>query len=82
LGTRRYEEPERLPPDLQTTRTYLFDGGCVTYEFAFASDASASLMFDADIALGFQTRSVLVNEVQEDSGLRLCGAGAPCPGGS
>ena len=54
-------------------------GGCVTYEFAFA-DTSASL-FDADNALAF-ARSVLVDEVRDDSGLRLCGAGAPCPGGS
>ena len=82
VGTRRFEEPERLPPDLRSTRYYLFEGGCVTYEFAFAGDASASLMFDADNALAFQPRSVLVDEVRDRSGLRLCGAGAPCPGGS
>ena len=82
LGTRRFEAPERLPPDLQSTRYYLFDGGCVTYEFAFAGDASASLMFDADRALAFQPRMPLVDWVRDRSGLRLCGAGAPCPGGS
>ena len=82
VGTRRFEEPERLPPDLQSTRYYLFEGGCVTYEFAFAGDASASLMFDADNALAFQPRCRLVDEVRDRSGLRLCGAGAPCPGGS
>jgi hypothetical protein len=82
VGTRRFEEPDQLPPDLHSTRYYLFDGGCVTYEFAFGGDASASLMFDADNALSFETRAVLVDEVRDDTGLRLCGAGAPCPGGS
>ena len=82
LGTRRFESPERLPPDLQSTRYYLFEGGCVTYEFAFAGDASASLMFDADRALAFQPRMPLVEWVEDGSGLNLCGAGAPCPGGS
>ena len=82
LGTRRFEAPDRLPPDLQSTRYYLFDGGCVTYRFAFAGDASASLMFDVDRALAFQPREPLVDWVRDRSGLRLCGVGAPCPGGS
>ena len=77
LGTRRFESPERLPPDLQSTRYYLFEGGCVTYEFAFAGDASASLMFDADQALAFQPREPLVEWVEDGSGLSLCGAGVP-----
>ena len=53
---RRFESPERLPPDLRSTRYYLFEGGCVTYEFAFDGDASASLMFEADQAIAFQPR--------------------------
>ena len=28
---RRFERPERLPPNVRTVRTYLFPGGCVTY---------------------------------------------------
>jgi membrane-associated phospholipid phosphatase/tRNA A-37 threonylcarbamoyl transferase component Bud32 len=79
-GMRRYEEPERLPPNLRATRYYVFSGGCVTYEFAFDGDAGASLLFDADNALAFQPRETLVDEVRERSGLRLCGAGARCPG--
>jgi tRNA A-37 threonylcarbamoyl transferase component Bud32 len=82
MGTRRFERPERLPPGLRTTRTYLFDGGCVTYRFVFEEDATASLMFVADSALAFQPRAELVEEIRERNGLRLCGAGAPCPGGS
>ena len=81
VGAQRYERPERLPPSLRSTRYYLFDGGCVTYRFAFDDEAPASLMFDADQALAFEARSTLVDTVREKSGLALCGAGAPCPGG-
>ncbi len=81
-GVRRFEHPGRLPPRLQSTRFYLFPGGCVTYRFAFTSPASASLLFDADTALAFESRSVLVAKVRAASGLRLCGAGAPCTDGS
>ncbi|MET0727781.1 MAG: hypothetical protein ABWZ76_05735 [Acidimicrobiales bacterium] len=83
VGTRRYERPEALTPRLRTTRTYQFDGGCVTYDFDFAEGASADLIFDADRALAFESRAGLVEAVDEATGLRLCGAGAPaCPGGS
>jgi hypothetical protein len=81
-GVRRFEQPEQLPPNLESTRYYLFEGGCVTYQFSFGSDATASLTFDADNALSFQPRAILVDEVRDRTGLRLCGAGVPCPGGS
>ena len=55
---------EQLPPNLRSTRYYLFPGGCVTYEFAFAGRASASLIFDADSALAFQPRRTLVAAVR------------------
>jgi hypothetical protein len=81
VGTRRYEKPDKLPPDLRSTRSYVFEGGCVTYQFEFHGNASASLMFDADGALAFQPRDALVVEVQNRADLRLCGAAAPpCPG--
>jgi hypothetical protein len=81
VGMRRYEQPEQLPPGLRSTRTYVFDGGCVTYEFNFDAEATAALMFDADSALAFQPRDALVAEVRDTTGLRLCGRGAaPCPG--
>ena len=80
---RRFERPEQLPPGLRSTRYYTFAGGCVTYRFAFDGAVSASLMFDAESALAFQPRKLLVDEVRRRSGLSLCGAGAPpCPGGS
>ncbi len=81
VGMRQFEQPEQLRPELRSTRSYLFDGGCVTYRFAFAEGATPGLMFDVDQALGFEPRDALVARVDEDSGLPLCGAGAPCPGG-
>jgi membrane-associated phospholipid phosphatase/tRNA A-37 threonylcarbamoyl transferase component Bud32 len=82
VGMRRFERPEQLPPGLRTTRLYVFDGGCVTFEFSL-NDADASLMFDADSALGFQPRASLVDWVHQRSGLTLCGAGVPpCAGES
>ncbi len=81
VGMRRYELPQQLPPDLKVSRTYLFEGGCVTYQFDFAGDASASLVFEADQALAFQPRSDLVDWVDERTELSLCGASAPpCSG--
>jgi hypothetical protein len=76
VGMRRFERPEQLPPNLRSTRSYVFPGGCITYRFAFEGRASASLMFDVETALSFQPRSTLVRKVQDDFDLTLCGAGA------
>ncbi len=81
-GMRRFEQPAQLPPDLKVTRTYLFEGGCVTYRFAFEGGASTSLVFEADQALAFEPRSDLVSWVGDRTDLSLCGVSAPpCPGG-
>ncbi len=84
LDMRRYERPTQLPPDLRTTRTYVGTGGCVTYEYRFDNDTDgASLMIALDPVLEFRPRRELVDEVADETGLRLCGADAPpCPGGS
>jgi serine/threonine protein kinase len=81
VGTRRYERPERLPPELRATRFYTFDGGCVTYRFQFERGASATLQLAADSGLTFEPRSRLVHTVDEKSGLDLCGAHVHCAGG-
>ncbi|HSP29849.1 MAG TPA: hypothetical protein VLN74_14950 [Ilumatobacteraceae bacterium] len=80
VGIDRFEQPEQLPPDLVSRRTYLFPGGCVVYEFRFRSDTSAALTVEVDEALSFLPRAELVDEVEERSGLRLCGAGVSCVG--
>jgi hypothetical protein len=82
-GMRRFELPSRLPPGLQTVRTYLTDGECVTYRFSFSGDTNASVILVLDAALAFQPRVDLVREIERRSGLKLCGAGAaPCVGSS
>jgi hypothetical protein len=81
LGLRRFERPERLVPQLRTTRYYVFPGGCARYEFRFRPGATPALVFAADQALGFQHRDSLVRKVDRQYDLKLCGAGAHCPGG-
>jgi membrane-associated phospholipid phosphatase/tRNA A-37 threonylcarbamoyl transferase component Bud32 len=81
VGMQRYERPDRLPPDLQSRRYYLFDGGCVTFDFDFEEGAPAALTLAADNAIDFQPRDTLVAAVEERNGQTLCGAGASCPGG-
>jgi tRNA A-37 threonylcarbamoyl transferase component Bud32/membrane-associated phospholipid phosphatase len=80
VGTERFERPDRLHPELRSTRYYLFPGGCVIYEFSFDGEASPALMFSAEQALGFQPRSELVEHVRATTGLDLCGAGTECVG--
>ena len=80
-GVRVYEEPISLPPTFQVNRYLRFPGGCVTNRFRFATGAAATLALEAQQALSFVARSVLVNRAKEESGLILCGAEAPpCPG--
>lgn len=80
-GVRVYEEPISLPPTFQANRYLLFSGGCVTNRFRFTTGASATLALEAQQALSFVSRSVLVEQTKEETGLALCGAEAPpCPG--
>src|SRR4029453_110563 len=80
-GVRVYEEPISLPPTFQANRYLLFSGGGVTNRFRFTTGASATLALEAQQALSFVSRSVLVEQTKEETGLALCGAEAPpCPG--
>jgi len=80
-GVRVYEEPISLPPTFQINRYLRFPGGCVTNRYRFATGAAATLALEAQQALSFVARSVLVKRAKEESGLILCGAEAPpCPG--
>jgi membrane-associated phospholipid phosphatase len=82
VGMRRFEEVEQLPPDVRVTRTYLADGGCITYDYAFDDETTASLVGQLDSALQVQRRDELVANVEDESRLTLCGAAAPpCVGG-
>lgn len=80
-GTRRFEKPISLRPEFVADRYYVFEGGCVTYRFAFNPNAEPALAVDIDDALSFRPRLPLVERMRETVGLELCGFGAsPCPG--
>jgi hypothetical protein len=80
-GARRYDEAGQLPPDLVSTRYYLLPGGCIVYRFHLRGSPAGSLAI-AGAAVALEPRARLVSAVRSSTGLRLCGAGAPCPGGS
>jgi tRNA A-37 threonylcarbamoyl transferase component Bud32 len=79
-GTARFERPLVLAPRFVEKRTYVFPGGCVTYDFSFATKAPSTLAVAVDAALSFIPREAGVRLIQQTEGLALCGRGAPCPG--
>jgi hypothetical protein len=75
-----YEEPT-AEGSSSTIRYYLFAGGCATVRFSFTRTTAPSMFRDAQRLLGSDQRSDFVAGVRAETGLALCGAGAPpCPG--
>jgi tRNA A-37 threonylcarbamoyl transferase component Bud32 len=58
-------------------RTVLGDGGCVTYRLAAERDGVDSSLSALEAALDFQPRAALVEAVESETDLVLCGADAP-----
>jgi hypothetical protein len=80
-GVRVYLDEFDLHP-FSANKYFLFPGGCVTYRYRFGPEAEPTLALEADEAVTFGLRTVLVHQVREELGLTLCGAGAlPCVGG-
>jgi hypothetical protein len=75
-GVRVYLDEFDLHP-FSANKYFVFLGGCVTYRYRFGPDAEPTLALEADEAVTFGPRTVLVRQVQEELGLTLCGAGAP-----
>jgi hypothetical protein len=75
-GVRVYLDEFDLHP-FSANKYFVFPGGCVTYRYRFGPDAEPTLALEADEAVTFGLRTVLVRQVQEELGLTLCGAGAP-----
>jgi hypothetical protein len=80
-GARRFEEPASLSPQLKDVRSYVFPGGCATYDISFAPGAPTGLVFDIDAAVSFVPRADLVAKLDREEGMILCGRGTTCPGG-
>ena len=82
VGMRRFERIDSLPPQLRSVRTYVFEGGCVTYRSP--STPSAARRSSSTPMLRWpcspETRSSRRSATRAASG--SCGFGAPaCPGG-
>jgi hypothetical protein len=67
-GTTRYEKVERITPDYVGSRFYVFEGGCVTYEFNLETDQPSLLLNEASVMVGFVNRSTLRAELDEETG--------------
>lgn len=76
FGVQEYMRVYDLHP-FTADRYFLFTGGCVTYRYRFDGDASPTLALEADQAVTFGLRTALVERVDDEFGLTLCGAGAP-----
>jgi hypothetical protein len=76
LGVQEFVRVYDLHP-FTADRYFRFTGGCVTYRYRFGDDASPTLALEADQAVTFGLRSALVQRVEDEFGLTLCGASAP-----
>jgi hypothetical protein len=63
----------------RATRVFDVPGGCIAYRSSVPSNAAVVPSFDPGGGLTLVSRSSLVSFVQREEGLRLCGAGVPCP---
>jgi hypothetical protein len=75
-GTRVFQGPQSLDP-FRWTRYVTFPGGCVVFDYRFASGAPASLSLVVNDAFSFVPRDEVVAAVRDELGETLCGAGAP-----
>ena len=65
-GAERFEDVERIEPGFRAQRYYLFEGGCIWWEFDFDDDATAALAIDLGDRLQTITRDAL-NEIVRES---------------
>jgi hypothetical protein len=81
-GTRRFEQIGDLRPGVgfTGTRFYLFQGGCVTYQFQFQGEERSGPIGEATLALSFVTRDEVRTRVREDTGDRADLDPSPTPG--
>jgi hypothetical protein len=72
-----YEQVVRVEP-YAGYRYEVFDGGCVTFQFAFGQGATYREAVEATEIIGFRARQE-ISQILADDGLTLCGAGTTCP---
>jgi len=66
-GTRRYERIGEVRPGVgfNGTRFYLFQGGCVTYQFQFNGEERARPIGEVTLSLSFVTREAMRGLIRE-----------------
>lgn len=64
-GADAYEFIERIGRGFQADRFYLFDGGCVRWEFDFDAEASATLSIELQDRLSLVPRQALNESIRE-----------------
>ncbi len=64
-GVERFDDIQELAPGFRASRFYRFDGGCVTWHFAFDADASATLAVALGDALDLVSREELSEQLRE-----------------
>jgi hypothetical protein len=69
-GTARYEYVSSITGGFRGLRTYVFDGGCTSIEFDFTVEASAALVNEVSLAVGFVPRDAANDAVREVTGGR------------
>jgi tRNA A-37 threonylcarbamoyl transferase component Bud32/membrane-associated phospholipid phosphatase len=82
-GVKRYELAISVRPRLETIRSYVFRGGCVSYALSApasgAADQTANdLISSGDAALTLMSRTKLAGYVAREYHLLLCGAAVRC----
>jgi hypothetical protein len=70
-GTSRFERVEQVRNGYRGWRAYRFEGGCITYRFAFRGPSRGAPEAEVTFALGFLTRAELAETVREVSDGRL-----------
>lgn len=65
-GAQRYELVERVAPSLRARRTYVFDGGCVSWDLDFADGAPAALSIELGDRLALVPREELNRSIREN----------------
>ena len=70
LGTERYERVDTLGDGYRGRRSYLFEGGCVTYDFDFTGEGRTGLVEEASQAVAFKSVEEMLEEYEELAGFK------------
>jgi hypothetical protein len=70
-GMHRFERVTQVTPDFEGARSYVFDGGCISFVFRLAGEERGEALALATQAVGVVARADLQGLVDENSGGQL-----------